>query len=164
MDHAEPAFLYHRTPAAIREVTFAHRLRGLDEDEVYEFLDLLADQVQAADTERAALLAEVERLRAEHAGEAPHQADPQAAGADPEVQEANPQAVALLSQAQQVADLLVDEAVQHAREVLGAAYSERREILRRAHETAAAALREPADDRSGHDTAHRWTGPPPVLR
>ena len=48
----EQVYPYYRSPASIRGETFAHRMRGLDEEEVREYLDLLADQVQAADYEQ----------------------------------------------------------------------------------------------------------------
>lgn len=129
IENQEPAFLYYRSPSAIRGTTFGHRLRGLDEGDVREFLDLLADQVEAADTERSALRADNDRMRAELSDR------------DPDEGEINPQAVALFSQAQQVADRLVEEAVQHARDVMVSARSQQREILQRAHEAAESAVR-----------------------
>lgn len=131
----EHVFPYYRSPSAIRGQVFTHRVRGLDEAEVREYLDLLADQVQAADHERAEVRAENERLRAENArlrGDAPGN------GSD----DISPQAVALFSQAQQVADQLVEEAVRHARDLMTAARAQQREILQQAHEAAEAAARE----------------------
>jgi DivIVA domain-containing protein len=146
-----PAFLYYRSPASIREVTFSHRMRGLDEDEVYAFLDLLADQVESADTERAALQADNERLRAAQSQDPPAQNPP----AQDAPEDGNPQAVALLSQAQEVADRLVEEAVQHARNLIGSACAQQREILQTAHEAAEAALRESTATRAdGSATGH----------
>jgi DivIVA domain-containing protein len=55
----------HQTPQAIRDETFRRRMRGLDPEEVYDFLDLLADQVQATERELSQSRAENERLRAE---------------------------------------------------------------------------------------------------
>lgn len=122
---------YYRSPAAIRNETFNHRMRGLDEAEVREYLDLLADQVQAADAERAGLRAEVDRLR----GELERHGDDRQRAED----EISPHAVALFSQAQQVADQLVEEAVRHARDLMTAARHQQREILEQAHEAAQAA-------------------------
>ncbi len=108
-------------------------MRGLDEDEVRDYLDLIADQVQAADNERTRLHAEIERLQTENhrLREAPEQ--------DPT--EISPQAVMLFSQAQQVADQLVEEAVVHARDLMMSARSQQRDILKRAHEAAEEAVR-----------------------
>src|SRR5690606_21030600 len=53
-----------RSPRAVRTMTFSRRVRGLDETEVREFLAGLADEIEAADAERAALRAELDRLRA----------------------------------------------------------------------------------------------------
>ncbi len=111
-------------------MSFSYRLRGLDEDEVRDFLYLLADQVQAADAERTGLRAEVqrlvgelERLRAERS-------------ADSSAPEVNPHSVALFSQAQQVADQLIEEAVRRARELMITARAQQRDILQQAHDAA----------------------------
>lgn len=104
-------------------MTFSRRVRGVDETEVREFLSSLADEIEAADAERAALRAELDRLRAEQSSE-------------PSRPEINAHAVALFSEAQQVADRLVAEAVQHARELMMTAREQQREILRKAQEEA----------------------------
>ena len=129
----EQDFPYYRSPSSIRNEAFNHRMRGLDEDEVREYLDLLADQVQASNNERAAQRAEIERLQAEvrRLEEA----------ADDSSDDISPQAVALFSQAQQVADQLVDEAVRHARDLMTSARNQQRDILQRAHEAAEEAVR-----------------------
>ena len=129
----EPVSLYYRAPSSIRNESFSYRRRGLDEDEVREYLSLLADQVQAADRERADLRAEIDRLRAEN-GRLQAESD----GASDEI---SPQAVALFSQAQQVADQLVEEAVRHARDLMTSARNQQRDILQRAHEAAEEAVR-----------------------
>jgi cell division initiation protein len=130
----EHAFPYYRTPDEIREQEFAHRMRGLDEFEVREFLDLLADQVRASESEGAEYRAEIERLR----GEVKRLQDQ---GPQRDSDEINPQAVMLFSQAQQVADQLVEEAVRHARDMMTSARNQQREILQRAHEAAEEAVR-----------------------
>ena len=123
----------YQSPASIRSEVFSHRMRGLDEDEVRDYLELVADQVQATETERARLHGEVERLRAENnrLREAPEQSPT----------EISPQAVTLFSQAQQVADQLVEEAVVHARDLMMSARSQQRDILQRAHQAAEEAVR-----------------------
>ena len=42
---------HYRTPNSIRDETFRRRMRGLDADEVYEYVDLLADQIQLMEKE-----------------------------------------------------------------------------------------------------------------
>jgi cell division initiation protein len=161
-EQQERVFPYHRSPEAIRREEFSHRMRGLDEQEVREYLDLLADQVQATDMERGELVAENDRLRAEV--EQLRNARP--APADDEI---NPQAVILFSQAQEVADQLVEEAVQHARDLMTSARNQQREILEEAHRAAEAAAREAARV-GGHDmvttvsaTALEYSTPIPEL-
>jgi DivIVA domain-containing protein len=128
-----------RTPQAIRAATFSQRRRGWDEDEVREFLSAMADQIQEADAERASLRAEAERLRSDVERLRSEQRERQN-----EPSEINDRAVALFSQAQQVADRLVEEAVQHARDLMTAARTQQREILQQAHEAAETAAREVA--------------------
>lgn len=118
----------------MRLATFTHRLRGWDENEVREFLGSLADEIQAADAERAALRAEIDRLRSRLA-----QVEQRGGDQVTDTGEINAHAVALFSQAQQVADRLVEEAVQQARDLMANARSQQREILERAHEAAARA-------------------------
>lgn len=137
----EHVFPYHRSPEAIRAETFTHRMRGLDELEVREYLALLADQVAAADIEREELAAESARLRAEVE---------ELKAAAPEEGEISTQAVLLFSQAQQIADQLVEEAVVHARDLMTSARNQQREILEEAHRAAELAARE-ASRVSGQD-------------
>ena len=40
-----------QSPASIRSEVFGHRLRGLDEEEVRDYLDLLAEQVERSNAE-----------------------------------------------------------------------------------------------------------------
>jgi DivIVA domain-containing protein len=130
----EHAFPYYRTAEEIRGQEFSHRMRGLDEYEVREFLDLLADQVRATEAEGAEYRAEIDRLRAEV--ERLRNKQP-----DTSTDEVSPQAVILFSQAQQVADQLVEEAVRHARDLMTSARNQQREILHQAHEAAENAVR-----------------------
>lgn len=120
-------FPYYRSPTAIRSEAFSHRVRGFDEAEVREFLDLLADQVQAGDAERRELRAEVQRLAQEVEG---LRGQPQA----PVAGESNPHALLVLRQAQQVADQLVEEAVSQSRALMASARDQRRAILEQAHD------------------------------
>lgn len=142
MTETEHAFLYYRSPAEIRDAQFAHRIRGLDEYEVAEFLDLLADQVAATNLELDRLREDNQRLRAENdqlrsenqrlASEPPPMTAPQL----------TPQAASLLMHAQQMADQLVEEAVRRSRDMLTVARAERRAMLRNAQEAATALLLE----------------------
>lgn len=125
------------SPRAVREAEFPHRLRGLDENEVRAFLETVAEQIEAANDERAKLRAELERLKRTATPTKQTKADP-----PPEI---NAHAVALFSQAQQVADRLVAEAVQHARDVMANARAQQREILERAHHAATNAASTPED-------------------
>jgi len=119
-EQQERSFPYYRSPSTIRTEAFSHRMRGLDEAEVREFLDLLADQVQAGDLERTEMRTENARLREEVE---------QLRAQQPIDGEISPQAVLLFSQAQQVADQLVEEAVIHARDLMSSARNQQREIM-----------------------------------
>lgn len=130
----EHAFPYYRSPDDIRRQEFSHRMRGLDEYEVQEFLDLLADQVRATEHERAEFRTENEQLRAEVERLRKQQPEQDSGGV-------SPQAVILFSQAQQVADQLVEEAVRHARDLMTSARNQQREILQQAHQAAENAVR-----------------------
>ncbi len=139
-EQPEHDFPFYRSPSSIRNEVFSHRMRGLDEEEVREYLDMLADQVEASDRERQESLAENERLRADNEDLRSQNENLRTATAESAEDEISPQAVALFSQAQQVADQLVEEAVLHARDLMSSARHQQREILeeaRRAAETVA---------------------------
>lgn len=141
----EHDFPYYRSPSAIRDETFARRMRGLDEHEVREFLDLLADQVQATDNERRELLAENERLRADSE---PLRAEnerlrTQIQGLRRELAEledagghVNDQVVEMFSQAQLIAEEIVQDASRDSQERLGQVRAQERQILEEAMQTA----------------------------
>lgn len=131
-NHYVHDFPYYRSPDSIRNEAFSHRMRGVDEADVREYLDMLADQVQAADKERAAVRAENDRLRTENARL--RREEPQGG-----TQEISADSIALFSHAQQVADQLVEEAVVHARDLMASARLQQREILQQAHDAAATA-------------------------
>ena len=109
------------SPRAVREASFSSRRRGVDENEVRRFLAGVAEQLESADAERARLRAELDGLR--------NRLDQ---GGDPQV--INPQAIALFSQAQQVADNLVAEAVEHAKSLMSDARKQQRELLEKARQ------------------------------
>lgn len=121
---------------------FSHRIRGVDEFEVSEFLDLLADQVQAMDHEVRRLRRESERLEAENEQ---LRADTERIAAPVSAPDVTPHVASLLLHAQETADALVEEAVRRSREMLAVARAERRAMLRQAEQAAAALMQEARD-------------------
>jgi DivIVA domain-containing protein len=117
-------FPFYRSPSSIRDETFTRRMRGLDEEEVYEYLDLLADQVQAAETERRELRAENERLQTEVERQRQQLEEAEQAGG-----RVNDQVVEMFSQAQLIAEEMVEDVSRDARERLGEARAHGRRIL-----------------------------------
>lgn len=107
------------SPRLVREASFTRRRRGVDESEVRGFLAELAEVIESGDAERARLRAEIDRLRQSQSGKSDETA-------------INPQAIALFSQAQQVADNLVAEAVDHARSLMSETRKQQREMLEKA--------------------------------
>lgn len=123
-------FPYYRSPQAIRNETFTHRMRGLDESEVRDYLDLLADQIEAVEWERTQMVAELERLRA---GDKQRGEHPQVApGRVPEPAHEGVQAAAVLGHAQEVADQLLHDASRRAQEIIAAAQRQGHEVVRQA--------------------------------
>ena len=134
------AFPYYRSADDIRRQQFTHRMRGLDEDEVQAFLDLLADQTQSDDTEMTQLRREIEWLRAEN-DRLRADNDSLRAQASGGVQDAGSYgASSVMGHAQEVADQLVEEAVRRAGELIATAHREESEIIRQAREQADAVL------------------------
>lgn len=129
----EHAYLYYRSPENLRNESFTHRMRGLDEDEVREYLDMLADQIAAGEWERTTLMAELERLRVvneqlkEHSRITPSPV--------PESAPVDAQAAAVLGHAQEVADQLLDDASRRAQEIIEAAQRQGQEAVRQARIT-----------------------------
>ena len=116
---------YFHAPESIRRETFQRRmLGGLDQDQVYAYLDELADQVQATQRRLAESHAENERLRAE--------LDEYEAVGD----RVNEQVVELFSQAQLVAEQMVEDTSRDARERIGQARAHERRIVEEALDTA----------------------------
>jgi DivIVA domain-containing protein len=157
--HEHP-FHYYRSPAEIRDVQFTHRIRGVDEYEVAEYLDLLADQVQATDLELSRLREETEHLRDENTrlrAENDRYAVQPPSRPTPDV---TPQAAALLLNAQRAADDLVEEAVRRVKEMMAVARAEKNAILRNAQEAAAAILleaREAPPPQGSYVSTHKRT-------
>ena len=158
MASSEPAqvFPYYRSPHSIRNEVFSQRLRGLDADEVDEYLNLLADQVETTERERSELLAEIERLKAELARPGGRADLASSVGADPR------EASMVLHQAQQVADQLVEEAVARAQEIIAQAHVQQREILQAAHRAAEAAAHEAAQASARNMTTYVSASAPEV--
>lgn len=111
-----------QSPNAIRHQTFSTRRKGIDPDEVREYLAALAGQIEYADADRAELRAEVERLRNTTPDEAQRE-------------HITAHAVGLLSQAQQIADNLVAEAEQYAKDLVESARHQQRDVLKQAHDS-----------------------------
>jgi DivIVA domain-containing protein len=128
----EHVYPYYRSPEDIRNEPFTHRMRGLDESEVRAYLDLLADQMAAVEWERSEMAAELERLRAreEQPSEHPQTTPSPAPGSAPGA--VQPQAAAVLSHAQEVAEQLLDDASRRAQEIIAAAQRQGHEVVRRA--------------------------------
>jgi cell division initiation protein len=125
------------SPNAVREATFRQTRHGFDQKEVRGLLDRVAGQLQAAESERAQLRAQVSMLRDElrNVGES-------AARSSDETVDISVQAVNLLSQAQLAADSCVAEAEQYARDLVVTARDQYREILQRAQQTASNTVRD----------------------
>jgi DivIVA domain-containing protein len=131
--HGSPQY---QTPKSIRDETFRRRMRGLDPDKVYEYLALLADQVQATEKELSESRAQNERLQA--------QVQRMQAELDEYEQvgdRVNEQVVQLFSQAQLVAEEMVQEVSRDARERIGQARAHERRIVEQAMDTAGEQVR-----------------------
>jgi len=141
-------------------VQFTHRIRGVDEYEVAEYLDLLADQVHATDLEMARLREENERLREENTRVRADHDRPAVQAPSRAAVDVTPQAAALLLNAQRAADDLVEEAVRRVKEMMAVARAEKNAILRNAQEAAAAILieaRESPPSASSYVSTHKRT-------
>lgn len=111
------------TPGELRSVVFARAAlgrRGYDEEQVRNFLAYVERQVVQIFTDQAALAEEVNRLRAQAAKGAQGVMAPE---------DAHFQAVRILSQAQQTADLYVADAERYTRELAHEARLQREAIL-----------------------------------
>ena len=123
---------HYQTPQAIRGETFARRmLGGLDQDQVYEYLDLLADQVQDAEKRLSRAEEDNERLR-EELQRVQGELDEYEQVGD----RVNEQVVELFSQAQLVAEQMVEDTSKDARERISQARDHERRIVEEALDTA----------------------------
>jgi DivIVA domain-containing protein len=127
---------HYQTPASIRDETFQRRMRGLDADKVYEYLDLLADQVQTTERELNDTRAENERLRTELRRVQAELDEYEQVG-----DRVNEQVVQLFSQAQLVAEEMVEDVSRDARERIGHARAHERVIVEEAMNTAGQQVR-----------------------
>ena len=133
-DHRESA--HYQAPATIRDQAFYRRMRGLDADQVYEYLDLLADQVQATERELSEARAENERLQAEVQRARAELNEHEEVG-----ERVNDQVVQLFSQAQLVAEQMVEDVSRDARERIGQARAHERKIVEEAMSAAGEQVR-----------------------
>jgi DivIVA domain-containing protein len=133
----------YQTPQSIRDETFQRRMRGLDAGKVYGYLDLLADQMQATETELRESRARNERLQAElQRG----RAELQRVQAELDQYEqagdrVNEQVVELFSQAQLVVEEMVQDVSRDTRERIGQARAHERRIVAEAMDTAGQQVR-----------------------
>jgi cell division septum initiation protein DivIVA len=104
---------------------------GIDAGEVYEFLDRLADQVQATERELHESRADSERLRAELQRVQAELDEYEQVG-----ERVNEQVVQLFSQAQLVAEEMVQDVSRDARERIGQARAHERKVVEEAMDTA----------------------------
>jgi DivIVA domain-containing protein len=112
-------------PEDVRRQDFTVRFRGLDANEVRGFLNALADELARLHEQVTTLTEDNGLLR----GEVQHaQGELQQAQVNPQEQVTD-QAVLLLNQAQQLADALIDEGMQSARDLLLAARHQQRDII-----------------------------------
>ncbi len=156
--------------AEIRDKTFTQRLRGVDHDEVDDFLNRVAYQVAALEQRVEELVSDNAELYARSIEVAPvaDQASAQTAVLEQRVEELarenaalrarlveapsapaqvtdhmTDQAATLFQHAQQVADALIEEAVQRAGKMLTTARSQQRNIIAEAR--GSVAVRTPPD-------------------
>jgi cell division septum initiation protein DivIVA len=127
---------HYRSPESIRDETFQRRMLGLEADKVYEYLDLLADQVHTMERELSESRAQNERLQAELRRVQAELDDYEQIG-----DRVNEQVVQLFSQAQLVAEEMVQDVSRDARERIGQARAHERRIVEEAMGTAGQQVR-----------------------
>ena len=127
---------HYQSPESIRDETFQRRMFGIDAAEVYEFLDVLADQVQATERELSESQAQNERLRAELQRVQAELDEYEQVG-----ERVNEQIVQMFSQAQLVAEEMVQDVSRDARERIGQARAHERKVVEEAMVTAGEQVR-----------------------
>jgi cell division initiation protein len=116
----------------VRRKNFTVRFRGFDPTEVRGFLNAVADDLVRLYDQIRVLTDDYGRLSGElqHAQDEVQQAQQELQRAQVDPQElVTDQAVLLLNQAQQLADALIDEGMQSARDLLMAARHQQRDIV-----------------------------------
>ena len=126
----------HQISASIRDETFQRRMMGLDANKVYEYLDLLAERVEAMERELSDSRAENEHLQTEVRRVQAELDEFEQVG-----DRVNDQVVQLFSQAQLVAEEMVEDVSRDARERIGHARAHEREIVEEAMNTAGQQIR-----------------------
>ena len=128
---------YRLTPDHVRSMRFSRTpigRRGLAEDEVRAALSGIAEDMATSDAEKAALRAEVSRLRNYF-----RENHPEAKVVEHDDRRPRAEAVNILSQAQQQADAYVAQALEYGRQVTSQARHQAEELLRDAQRRAEAA-------------------------
>ncbi|GAA1155832.1 hypothetical protein GCM10009630_62240 [Kribbella jejuensis] len=133
----------HQTPDQIRSEVFRRRMRGLDPNKVFSYLDVLADQVQDTAEDLSTSRAENERLQDELRRT---RSELQRVQAELDEYEqagdrVNDQIVQLFSEAQLVAEEMVQDVSRDARERIGQARAHERRIVEEAMDTAGQQVR-----------------------
>jgi DivIVA domain-containing protein len=119
-------------PDEVRRKNFTVRFRGFDPNEVRGFLNAVADDLARLYEQIATLTEDNGRMHGElqHIEDELENAQGKLQHAQTEPQEqVTDQAVLLLNQAQQLADALIDEGMQSARDLLLAARHQQRDII-----------------------------------
>jgi cell division initiation protein len=127
------------TPERIRNQPFSRTRigqRGVNADEVQDFLNRVAEDVAAGDKEKADLRAEIDRLRHWYADRGE---DVDGTNGTRGQARLNIDAVNILSRAQQTADAQIAEAEDYARRLVAQARQQYEEILEEAQRRAEAA-------------------------
>jgi DivIVA domain-containing protein len=136
MTSSDQRVSHYPTPEDIRDETFKRRMMGLDADKVYDYLDLLADQVQSTSRQLSDARADNERLRSELQRVQAELEEVQDVGG-----RVNDQVVQLFSQAQLVAEEMVQDVSRDSRERIGQARAHERQIVEEAMNTAGEQIR-----------------------
>lgn len=134
---------YAEAPTSIRGETFQRKLRGLDPGQVYAYLNQMADQAEQVERELIEARVENDKLQAKL-----RQVQSELDEYEQIGDRVNEQVVQLFSQAQLVAEEMVQDVSRDARERIGHARAQEREIVDAAIDTAGQQVRSYA--RSAH--------------